>query len=181
MRTLIAQHHHPHVRELYAYWDGKCRGRRMPSRADVDPTELTGLLPYLLLVDVEHDPLRFRCRLAGTAVHALREGQAIRELTGRYMDEVDVEASGMPAMTLIPPDVVATREPMVAETRYVHHGSKTGHFWNLILPLSNDDHVVHMILVGHFLAEPYRLVAVGEKTTWPMSISPPPVRLKDGG
>jgi hypothetical protein len=101
-------------------------------------------------------------------------------LTGRYMDEVDVESSGMPAMTLIPPNVVATCEPVVAEMRYVYYGNKTGQFWSLILPLSNDDLVVHMILVGHFLAEPYRLLPSTKKTASPMSIQPSPVRLKDG-
>jgi hypothetical protein len=153
MQHPIAQHHHPQVRELYAYWDAKRRGRRMAARADIDPGEIAKLLPHLLLIDVEREPLRFRCRLAGTAAHDLREGRTIRELTGRYLDEIDFATPEMQAKKLIPPRVVATREPELAAARYTYHGTKTDNFWSLFLPLSNDDAEVHMILVGHFLGE----------------------------
>jgi hypothetical protein len=153
MGALIAQHRHSQVRELYCYWDGKRGGRRMPARADIDPSEIARLLPHLLLVDVERDPLRFRCRLAGTATLRLREGREIRELTGRYLDEVDFSTPGMQAKKLIPPRVVATCEPELAAARYTYHGGKMGNFWSLFLPLSNDDATVSMILIGHFLED----------------------------
>jgi hypothetical protein len=52
------------------YWDSKRAGRRMPSRRDIEPTEILDLLPYVVLVDVEREPLDFRYRLVGTAVAA---------------------------------------------------------------------------------------------------------------
>lgn len=59
---------HPDVAAVYTLWDKKRRGGRTPpSRADFDPLEIpTHLLPGILLIDVRHDPLRFRYRLVGT-------------------------------------------------------------------------------------------------------------------
>ncbi len=64
------------VREMHAYWDSKRRGRRMPSRDDLDPSEIIPFLPNLLLVDgVAQDPLSGVYRLVGT-----------REVEARGMD-----------------------------------------------------------------------------------------------
>ena len=62
-------------------------------------------------------------------------GHRLRELTGRYMDEVEFSTPGMQAKKLIPPRVVETCKPALAEARYQYHGTKTGNFWSLFLPL----------------------------------------------
>jgi hypothetical protein len=60
------------LRAVFAYWRGRCPGRSMPSRADVDPAELKPYLPNIALIDVESDPPRYRYRLAGTlSYHAV--------------------------------------------------------------------------------------------------------------
>jgi len=65
-----------HHLRLYDYWLGKCGSRRMPARSDLDPSEITPLLPYIIIVDRADD--QFRYRLMGTAVvHELG-----RDLTG---------------------------------------------------------------------------------------------------
>jgi len=71
------------LKELHAYWDRKRAGRAMPFRSDIVPTEIPKLLPMLFMVDVEHEPRRFRYRLIGTGVVALTG----RDLTGRAVDE----------------------------------------------------------------------------------------------
>ena len=58
----------PRVRQLRDYWESKQRGRVMPARADIDPSEIKPLLPYLIIADLSADPLRVRFRLAGTKV-----------------------------------------------------------------------------------------------------------------
>jgi hypothetical protein len=76
----------PRVRQLYEYWQAKRQGRLMPSRADVEPYEITVLLPYLIIADLFTDPVRVRYRLAGTKV-VESFGFSI---TGRWLDELDV-------------------------------------------------------------------------------------------
>jgi hypothetical protein len=72
------------VRRLYEYWrsihpaDGS-----LPGRQHVDPADIPALLPWLWLVDVQREPLRFRYRLLGTE-HVRVLG---RDYTGQWIDE----------------------------------------------------------------------------------------------
>lgn len=73
------------LRHLHAYWHAR-RGAdgRPPSRSAIDPTDVPDLLRWIWLVDVVHDPIRFRFRLMGT-VHV---EQMRRDVTGHWIDEV---------------------------------------------------------------------------------------------
>jgi len=53
---------------LHAYWRGKCRGRAMPARADIDPAEIKPLLPYVMLFDAATAERGARIRLLGEAI-----------------------------------------------------------------------------------------------------------------
>ncbi|MCY0147007.1 PAS domain-containing protein [Hoeflea sp. G2-23] len=56
--------------ELFDYWISKCAGRAAPSRTDIEPADIRGLLPHVFICDLAgKDSLSFR--LAGTAVCAL--------------------------------------------------------------------------------------------------------------
>jgi hypothetical protein len=55
----------------------------MPGRRDFDPTRIPTLLPWLWLIDVKRDPLRFKYRLVGTR-HVEAAGW---DPTGRWLDE----------------------------------------------------------------------------------------------
>ena len=144
------------VRALFFYWDQKRRGRSIPSRADIDPIEIPGLLPNILLIEVERHPYRFRYRLAGTAMTRLREGRQTRELTGRYIDEVDFVSPELRNQEAFLIEIVESGRPRQAAVRYFYDDGKAGTFWNICLPLSSDAATVNMILVGHFLAEDAR-------------------------
>ncbi|HXP73317.1 MAG TPA: PAS domain-containing protein [Stellaceae bacterium] len=76
----------PLHRQMYSYWQEKRGPRRMPSRADIDPTEIPRLLPNLLISEhvAQGGTGRWRYRLAGTAVAAAFG----RNPTGHYADEL---------------------------------------------------------------------------------------------
>lgn len=76
----------PIVRAGLDLWSQACGARALPARADFDPLTLPpGLLPHILLIDVEHHPrLRFRWRLLGTHI----TGALGRDSTGCYFDEL---------------------------------------------------------------------------------------------
>jgi hypothetical protein len=76
----------PQHRQMYAYWEQKRGSRRVPRRADIDPTEIPRLLPNLLISEhvTEAGVERWRYRLAGTAVAAAFG----RNPTGHYIDEL---------------------------------------------------------------------------------------------
>ncbi len=58
----------PGVLRFYRHWLELRRGRRFPSRRDVDPTAIPDMLPNVLLLDVHYDPLDFEYRLVGDEI-----------------------------------------------------------------------------------------------------------------
>jgi len=74
----------PLHREIYAYWQAKRGSRRMPSRADIDPTEIPRLLPNLLISEFVPVGGRWRYRLAGTAITSAFG----RNPTGRFIEDL---------------------------------------------------------------------------------------------
>ena len=54
------------IREFFLLWKSKCRSGRLPSRNDINPTEMPHLLPNIMLIDVIPPGTRFRYRLVGT-------------------------------------------------------------------------------------------------------------------
>ena len=82
--------HDADLRDLAAYWREVKGVRDMPGRDDVDPADISELLPHVGLLDVER-PMgrmmspRFRYVFAGASLTAGYR----RELAGRYLDEIE--------------------------------------------------------------------------------------------
>lgn|GEM_PF-529910 len=75
-------------RQLFDYWDARCIGEALPTRADIDPIDFPRLLPSISLLEVEnagqrHAEHRVKVRLAGTRLRDMYG----RETTGLYLDE----------------------------------------------------------------------------------------------
>lgn len=58
----------PGIHRLFYYWQGRCGGRRLPAKSDIDPAEIKALLPYITMTEIHREPLRVRFRLVGTEV-----------------------------------------------------------------------------------------------------------------
>lgn len=131
------------LRQLLDYWRRIADGKPLPSRADLEPTDIPALLPYIALIDVEDAPRRFRWRLIGT--HLTRA--LGYDNTGQYFDEA---YSGQALLDLmdIYEQVVQTGEPIR------HYGQPTfadkvyAEYESTHLPLSANGESVDMILVG---------------------------------
>jgi hypothetical protein len=74
---------HPGVAALFAYWNEKARGRPMPDRADIVPSEIVRLLPNLIISEVLRGGEDFRTRIFGTALVEL----VGEERTGKCLSE----------------------------------------------------------------------------------------------
>jgi len=72
------------IDELVVYWDRKRAGRIGPRRADIDPSDITHLLPNVFMVDVINGGADFRYRLVGTRII---EGLG-RDNTGKKLSEL---------------------------------------------------------------------------------------------
>ena len=74
------------IQQFHRHWLQICGDRRLPTRAEIDPSNFKRILPNVILLDIERDPFRVRYRLCGTKVTELRG-----YLTGRYLDQVSAE------------------------------------------------------------------------------------------
>ncbi|WP_374303259.1 PAS domain-containing protein [Ferrovibrio sp.] len=134
------------LQQGYRYWDAKRAGKRMPSRADIDPIEMPALLPHVVLLEVLRDvepdwPLDFRYRLMGSAVEA--------HLTMRYGG---LRMSQIPHQK--PPSrmwenfsmVVQSGKPLITQVPYIGPHKDFLAAQDLITPLSHDGKNVDMLL-----------------------------------
>jgi hypothetical protein len=136
---------HPKLRRLYEYWEGKRGDRRMPSRADLDPLDITFIIGNVILVDViDGDPPRFRIRLHGTNL-----SERVRfDLTGKMLDEMpSAEFRELTRQSFT--KVATTKEPLHAKRDRVLDNRRRD-FETVILPLSSDGERVDRILCGLF-------------------------------
>lgn len=145
----------PQLKALHEIWQGRCRGRRVPARADFDPIDLKTHLGNLFLIDVERTPLRFRVRLIGTRITTVVQ----RDVTGMYLDQIyagKLFESLFEALSW----VADARAPLRVHSRAGHPRNPFYLYEGLLLPLSADGETVNMVLGGlHFTPE---IAAKGE-------------------
>ncbi len=132
----------PRLRQAFAYWQGKRAGRAMPSRRDIDPVEMPQLLPYVMLIDVLPEPLDFRYRLIGTEVRAI----VARDYTGLRFSEVPGKGKDSVVWGNCE-EVVRRKAPLSRSPPYVGPEPHLTRCENVLLPLSEDDREVSMILL----------------------------------
>jgi hypothetical protein len=70
------------IQRMAGYLARKRGDRPLSSRADIDPTEIREFLPYVVLVDIQDDPLRVYYRLVGTRI-----AEFYGEFTGTWMHD----------------------------------------------------------------------------------------------
>ncbi len=126
----------------FDYWKRQRGSRSMPSRRDIDPAEITKILPHVFLLDVQQSPLDFRYRLIGTKM----DEHMTQRYTGQWMSEIPHQA---------PPSriwancrrVVVERLPLSGDTPYVGRNKEFLTTEDLIMPLSDDGETVDMLFV----------------------------------
>lgn len=139
----------PQLKQMHAYWRQKSGVRPMPSRRDIDPTELPRLLPHLLISEVLDGGQRFRYRLAGSAITQASG----RNVTGCLVEDV-VTGSYCDYINELHRRVCRTGRPLFADSPY-DAGKRGRNFFakRLLLPLSDDGVAVNQIislLIFHF-------------------------------
>ena len=127
--------------DLYRYWDTKRGDGLMPTRRDIDPTEIPRLLPSIALVDRKDKA--YRWRLMGSRIAS----DFGCDLTGQPFGEYIVPEQFVNAMTATFDRVLAYGTPVFEETRYTTALCATHAVSRLILPLAVSDSAPEMILM----------------------------------
>lgn len=132
----------PVVTAIFAHWDRKRGTRRVPSRGDIDPVELRGLVNNIALYDVVEPGPLYRVRLVGSD---------IVEFDGRNTTGEWVGAGKPPTLvaqiTALLTSIVVSRSPRFRSgVVYWNRDKSYRRFESCFLPLSPDDRAVNMIL-----------------------------------
>lgn len=128
---------------LLNYWEARRGPRNFPARKDIDPLDLADLLPHVFLIDVLEAAPFFRYRLTGTMVDEIH-GQ---NLTGKTPQDIQTQEIAA-AVEQQCRQVVQQRGPHCAHVRLIADDQSFWHFERLILPLSDDDRTINMLLCG---------------------------------
>lgn len=136
-----AQLARPRLRDAFAYWRDKAPQGGLPARADLEPSQIVRLLPYLFLVDVVAGSGRFRYRLVGTRITEWSGGDA----TGWYMDDPRC-GSGGAVLQALHAEVAASGRPLATTGEEALFKGSLLLFDRLLLPLAADGRTVDMIL-----------------------------------
>lgn len=84
--SIFEQNPSPKIQRLLHYWIKIKASGRMPTREIVDVFQVSGLLPYVWLIDVVRTPhVRFRFGLIKTHMHRA----AALQPAARYLDEIE--------------------------------------------------------------------------------------------
>ncbi len=135
------------LRPLYLYWIAARGEKLMPSRSDIDPITMPRpLLPNIILVDVIEVPLRFRYRVMGTAIADMLG----EDWTGHFVDEVPNISPNAEEQYM---KTVRNGEPSINVDEYERYDPnlmqrEITRYEQLLLPLSNSNHAVSMLLGG---------------------------------
>ena len=133
---------------LQHLWEDKRVDGRLPAKSDFPPEELRHWLGHIFLVDVAHDPVRFRMRLMGVKLVTYTG----TDFTGKWLDEVSdgekLQWTTQPHLTC-----VETKEPCYDRIASLQHQSKTMTFHRVHLPCADDGRNVNVILGCGYLVE----------------------------
>jgi len=134
---------HPKTIRLYEYWRQKAvRAGMLPSRRDIDPTDIPTLLDNIWLLDVVGAPRRFRFRLIGDAMH--RKGIPGRR--GAFVDQFFAAGLADERLTTLHDVVVARRPSWARGLPQLVHTTQIAEIERIILPLATDGIAVDVLL-----------------------------------
>lgn len=149
----------PRLIGLHRYWDSKRAGRAMPARGDLWPEEMVAFLGYILLVDVESAPRRFRYRLIGTEI----VNSYGVDLTGRYTSELRPdEYRNMVERHY--GEAVDQRRPRLHRMEFTEKPGKVHELIRFTLPLADDGATVNMLIAASVFGPELRRFREIERT-----------------
>ncbi len=99
------------IKRMADYLARKRGDRAMATRADFEPTEVREMLPYVVLVDIQTDPLRVFYRLVGTRI-----AEFYGEFTGTWMHDRPISDAYRDIADKIYRTLIETRAPVYGIT-----------------------------------------------------------------
>lgn len=123
---------------LLQYWNDLRGDRPFPSRDQIEPGAIKGILPHLMMTAIEYDPFRVFYRLVGTEIVRF----AKFDFTNCYADALRFQDTGGADWSDFYRVVVAARQPGVGISHWAVAGDIQRWIEFVICPLSSDGRVI---------------------------------------
>jgi hypothetical protein len=143
----------PLVQKALNIWDAARGSRAMPSRADMSPRVMSGLLRNTVLVRVIGDGDEFEFRIVGDAI-VMAQGASLQGMT---MAEIDLVLPGYGSLLHNAyHHTWRKRAPFAYSGWYVREADGRSMFHeSLVMPLGDDgEKVDHILVVGVYAMQP---------------------------
>lgn len=132
------------VRLVLAHWRAlRDAAGAIPRLRDLELERVKQAMPYMWLLGVEHDPLRFRYRLIGEAV---REGLPRHIRKGVYIDEIAVDRPAEHLQARLVRMVRTGEIDHYEGVPIVNHAPEVHRIERVTLPFANDRRTIDRIL-----------------------------------
>jgi hypothetical protein len=135
--------YNPRLARLHDYWIGKCAGRPLPSRADIEPLEMKEWLGNLLLAEFFGGIEHYRVRLDGSNLI----GYGGKDRTGKGSEVLTSDEERNLIVAQYKP-VLDTAQAAYYETQFQNSEGRFLREQKLLLPLSDNGSLVNMVLAG---------------------------------
>lgn len=138
-------------KDILSLWTSLRTEQSLPTKSDFSPDAFNrSALPFLILIDVEHTPLRFRYRLTGTMAESIQN----TNLTGYYVEDQEPKK----LRDLLQSDLkemVRSKTPQYVRLSFTNIAGYPRRLQILRLPLSKNDQknpnqVDHVLVVVQF-------------------------------
>lgn len=130
----VADLHSWRVSELAEYWERKRGIRLMPSRADIEPSEIKRLLPNLVISRIERDPFRVKYTLVGTYIAEIGG----LDFTGSYLDEIEFKGEVGTDWPSLYPEFLREKRPIYGFCKFRTEAGYIREYAAAMFPLSSD-------------------------------------------
>ena len=132
---------------LKGHWEGLRNGRRFPKREEIDPTAIYNALPYVSVLQYQHEPFRIQFRLIGNEVGRLYGSN----VQGRFIDEMEWDPQDIIDTTHIYDRLYREAVPLYGLS-YTNFQAKADRVFEwAVFPLSEDgDRVTHAISIDDY-------------------------------
>ena len=132
---------------VHNHWEGLKKGRRFPTRGEIDPTAIYTALPYVSILQYQHEPYRIQFRLVGNEVGRLYGSN----VHGRFIDEMTWEPQDIADTTHIYDRLYREAAPLYGLS-YTNFQAKADRVFEwAVFPLSEDgEKISHAISIDDY-------------------------------
>lgn len=141
------------VQKAHGIWENARGSKRMPSRADMSPRVMSGLLRNAVLIRVIDSGAEFEFRIVGDAI-VQAQGASLQGMT---MAEIDLVLPGYGSLLHNAySNTYRKRAPFAYRGWYVREADGRAMFHeSLVMPLGDDGETVdHILVVGVYAMQP---------------------------